>query len=291
MQLVLHTGAHYTEEERLLKSLLANKARLAQDGTVVPGPSNYRGLFRDTLNAMYKSSVSAGAREVLLDAILDDSASERVILSDANFFRTPATAVVDGMLYPAAPVRMMRMVQLFPDDQIELFMGIRNPATLLPILHGVSADNSDDHFWGAKDPVDVRWSETLALLRDSAPEIAVTVWCNEDAPLIWGKIMREMAQLPDTEALEGEFDLLETIMTREGMVRFKSYLASHPEIKGPQEQRVIAAFLDKFAIEDEIEEELDMPGWTDELVDEMTEQYDEDVVRIQQIPGVRMIMP
>jgi hypothetical protein len=34
-----------------------------------------------------------------------------------------------------------------------------------------------------------------------------------------------------------------------------------------------------------------MPGWTDELVEEMTENYDQDVLRIQQIPNVRMIMP
>ena len=291
MQLVLHAGAHYTEEERLLKSLLANAETLSKNGTFVPGPSTYRGLFRDTLNAMYKSSVAEGARDVLLDAVLEDTEAKRVILSDANFFRTPATAMVEGMLYPAAPVRMMRMVQLFPYDQIELFIGIRNPATLLPILHGVSLDNSDAHFWGNRDPADVRWSETLELLHDSAPEIAVTVWCNEDAPLIWGKIMHEMAGLPEAAKMKNEFDLLETIMTTEGMKRFRSYMEAHPEISGAQEQRVISAFLDKFAMEDAIEEELDMVGWTDDLVEEMTENYDQDVLRIQQIPGIRMILP
>lgn len=291
MQLVLHTGAHYTEEERLLKSLLANKAVLTEKGVCVPGPSTYRGLFRDTLNAMYKSSASDGARDVLLDAVMDDSQAERAILSDANFFRTPATAMVEGMLYPAAPVRMMRMTQLFPEDELQIFMGIRNPATLLPILHEVSSDNSDAHFWGNKDPLDIRWSDTLTLLRDSAPEIPVTVWCNEDAPLIWGRILREMAGLTPHDKLAGEFDLLETIMSPEGMKRFRSYMAAHPEISGNQQQRVIVAFLDKFAIEDALEEELDMPSWTDDLVAEMTENYDEDVLRIQQIPGIRMLMP
>tara|TARA_R110002012_G_scaffold17811_1_gene66371 strand:+ start:137 stop:1012 length:876 start_codon:yes stop_codon:yes gene_type:complete len=291
MQLVLHTGAHYTEEERLLKSLLANKAMLAKRGTCVPGPSTYRGLFRDTLNAMYKSSVSAGARDVLLDAVLDDSEADRAILSDANFFRTPATAMIEGMLYPAAPVRMMRMVQLFPDDELQIFMAIRNPATLLPILYDVSGDNSDAHFWGTKDPLDIRWSDTLGLLRDSAPEIAVTVWCNEDAPLIWGNILREMTGVPANQPIAGEFDLLETIMSKEGMKRFLSYLEAHPEISGAQQQRVISAFLDKFALEDALEEELDMPDWTDELVEEMTENYDQDVLRIQQIPGIRFLQP
>ena len=291
MQLVLHTGAHYTEEERLLKSLLANQPMLSRRGVCVPGPSTYRGLFRDTLNAMYKSSASEGARDVLLDAVLDDTQAERVILSDANFFRTPATAVVEGMLYPAAPVRMMRMAQLFPNDELEIFLAIRNPATLLPILYDVSGDNSEQHFWGTKDPLDVRWSDTIALLRDSAPEIPVTVWCNEDAPLIWGNVLRKMTGVPQSVPMDGEFDLLETIMSPEGMKRFRSYLAAHPEISGPQQQRVISAFLDKFAIQDALEEELDMPDWTDELVEEMTENYDQDVLRIQQIPGVQMLFP
>ena len=80
-------------------------------------------------------------------------------------------------------------------------------------------------------------------------------------------------------------------MRPEGMKRFTSYLAAHPEITAAQHQRVIAAFLDKYAIDDALEEELDMPGWTEELVEDMTEVYDEDLARIQEIPGVRVILP
>ena len=58
MQLILHAGAHYTEEDRLLKSLLTDKALLAIHGTFVPEHSVYRGLFRDTLNAMHKTSAT-----------------------------------------------------------------------------------------------------------------------------------------------------------------------------------------------------------------------------------------
>ena len=58
-----------------------------------------------------------------------------------------------------------------------------------------------------------------------------------------------------------------------------------------QKRRVIAAFLDKFALDEEIEEELDMPGWTEELVAELTEVYDEDVLAIQRIPGVTVLTP
>ena len=291
MQLVLHTGVHFTEDERLLKCLLRNQDDLAPLGIKVPGPSTYRNLFRDTLNAMHKTEPSEVARDVLLDAVLDDSPAERVILSDANFFRSPATALQQGMLYSAAPVRMMRMAQLFPEDEIRIFMAIRNPASLVPVLFEKAADKTAESFWGDRGPEDLRWSETISLLREAAPEIPLTIWCNEDAPLIWAQVIREMAGLaPDTK-IKGGFDLLHTIMSAGGMQRFRGYLDTHPDMSEAQKRRVITAFLDKFALEEEIEEEIDMPGWTEELVERMTAIYDADVEVIRAIPGVTVISP
>ena len=58
-----------------------------------------------------------------------------------------------------------------------------------------------------------------------------------------------------------------------------------------QKRRAIAAFRDKYALDDEVEEELDMPGWTEDVVDEMSKTYDEDVATIAAMPGVRVLMP
>ncbi len=290
MKLVLHTGVHFTEEDRLLKCLLRNADDFSARGVSVPGPSKYRGILRDTLNAMVSTPATEGARDVLVDAILDDENATRVILSDPNFFRTPKTAVQQGMLYPAAPVRMMRMKQIFAADDVEIFMGIRNPATLLPVFHNKSSAPEEGAFWGGRDPREVRWSETIALLREAVPEVPLTVWCNEDTPLIWAHVIRQMAGLPDDHKIIGGFDLLGAIMSAEGMKRFRAYLKDHPAMTEHQKRRAIAAFLDKYALEEEIEEELDMPGWTDEFVEEMTELYDKDVAAIAALPGVRVLM-
>ena len=291
MQLVLHTGAHFTEEERLIKCLLRNKAEFARLGVAVPGPSTFRGLMRDTLNAMRKNPPGPGAREVLLDVIMDDQRADRVILSDANFLRTPATAVREGVLYPDAPVRIQNVKQLFSDDEIEIFIAIRNPATLLPILFEKAADKSDAGFWGDRTAEDVRWSETLGLIRQAAPEVPITVWCNEDAPLLWGYVIRQMAGMEPSDKISGGFDLLTAIMSNDGMQRFRTYLAEHPDITEMQRRRVIAAFLDKFAVDEAIEEELDMPGWTSQRVEALTDAYDEDVLELQRLPGVEVITP
>jgi len=263
MKLVLHAGVHFTEEDRLMKCLLRN----ADDP-----PSDM-------------------ARDVLMDAILDDTKASRVILSDANFFRTPKTAFQQGMFYPAAPVRMMRMSQVFEHDEVEIFFGVRNPAALLPILYAKSDAKDPAAFWGGRDPRDVLWSDTINLLREAVPNVPITIWCNEDTPLIWAHIIRQMAGLEDDDKIIGGFDLLSSIMSAEGMKRFRSYLKDHPVMTEHQKRRAIAAFLDKYAVDAAVEEELDMPGWTEEVVDEMTQTYDEDIGTIAAMPGVRVLMP
>ena len=58
-----------------------------------------------------------------------------------------------------------------------------------------------------------------------------------------------------------------------------------------QKRRVISAFLDKFALEEEVEEEVDLAGWDDDLMADMTDVYDEDMLEVQRIPRVTLIAP
>ena len=64
-----------------------------------------------------------------------------------------------------------------------------------------------------------------------------------------------MAGLNPGTKIKGSFDLLSEIMTREGMTRFRAYLAKHPVMTEIQKRRVMVAFLDKFARPEAIEEE------------------------------------
>ena len=75
------------------------------------------------------------------------------------------------------------------------------------------------------------------------------------------------------------------------MTRFEEYLAAHPNMTEMQKRRVISAFLDKFAIEDAIEEEVNAPGWSEADIEAMTEIYEEDMFAVARIPGVTYIAP
>lgn len=291
MQVVIHAGAHLTDEDRLITCLLENETRLEEIGTDVPPPQSYRKLLRDILQEALKTGITREARDVFLAAIKHDSSADRLVLSNPGFFGTPKMAVGQGQIYPAAESRLSAMQQLFPGDNIELFLGIRNPASFLPALFSKTPVERMDDFLNGVPPTDFRWSNSIARIRAAHPEMPITVWCNEDTPLTWAQIVREMAGLEPTVGIAGEFTLLREIMTPAGMKRFESYIDSHPGMTEVQKRRVIAAFLDKFVKEDAIEEELDLPGWTEDLVDQMSELYDEDVYEVERVPGVTMITP
>ena len=156
MQIVIHAGAHMTDEDRLIHCLISNRDALADIGTNVPSPTSYRKLIRDMIQKAITSGVVDDARDVLLDAILDGTVQDRIILSNFGFFGTPKMAVSEGALYTALESRMTILHQLFDGAQIELFLAICNPATFLPGMYQKTNFNSFDEFMRGVDPRVIR---------------------------------------------------------------------------------------------------------------------------------------
>lgn len=291
MQVILHIGAHSTDEDLLIKTLLKNQDALAKRGTAVPAPGTYRKLLREALLAMANGQPRPGAREMFLNQILDDPDADRLILSNENFVSLPHRIFDGGVFYRLAAKRLTAMAELMRGDELEVYLAIRNPATFLSAAFSKVEGRSFSEFMDGADPKDLRWSDVVHRIRDAVPSIPLTVWCNEDTPLIWTQLVRDIAALEHQTQLKGGYDLLRSIMTQEGMARFKSYVSqSHPQNE-VHLRRVIAAFLDKYADEDAIEEELTAPGLTDEDVVSMTEAYEEDLYEIERIPGVTFLAP
>lgn len=291
MRIAIHAGAHCTDDDRLLKALLRNADGLRGRAVSIPGPGRYRGLLSDMLNKLGDATPAPESREIILDRILSEDAEmvDRMVLSHENLFCVPKMMLSGGALYRKAESRLAAMTRLFPGDALELYIGLRNPATLLPTCFGFAPGGNFEDFLGGMDPLQFRWSHLIAGLRKALPDIPITIWCNEDTPLIWGEIIRALAGLDSGAKIAGAFDLLSEIMDSEGMRRFRAYLAEHPTINEAQKRRVMMAFLDKYALDEELEEVLDLPGWDDAYVDRLTALYDADVDAMAAMPGVRLI--
>lgn len=291
MEMVYHIGAHCTDEDRLLKSLLKNRGTLSAQGIIVPGPSRYRPVLREMLVSLRGKPATPEQQQIILDAVIDEDEAQRIVFANESFLCVPNKVLEQHMLYPMAGEKSHWLAQLFPDNPCTFFLGLRNPATFIPALFQRSKETDFAAFVSGVDPVRLVWSDMVRRICNANPTADVVVWCNEDTPLIWSDLLRALADCDETTELRGRYDLLATLMTEPGLKRMRAYLDSNPPVNAVQHGRVIAAFLDKYAIPEAVEEELDLPGWTPKLVDEMTERYEEDLLDIERMEGVRFLAP
>ncbi|WP_370227200.1 hypothetical protein [Cognatishimia sp.] len=291
MQVALHFGAPYTDENRLQMCLGKNRELLAGMDTIVPRPAQFRKQLRPLMSEVLNASNPLPLQQDFMQSITGGTRPNRVIFSADNFLGFPRTSISENEFFPGPFNRLVSFLRLFEDAEVEFFYAIRNPATFMQAL--MVAHNGDDFsaLTGHSDPMALRWSSYFERVIEDCPNTQITVWCNEDTPLIWEEILREVAGVDPTIPLNAQYDLLKDILTQEGFERFEEYLKARPDLTQVQKRRVIAAFLEKFADEDALEEELEVPGWTDEVVDAMTEIYDDDVYLIQSMPEINFLEP
>ena len=293
MQVAIHLGVHCTDDDALLKTLLQNRGVLAREGISIPGPGRYRKTVLREAQKLRGIPADADSRDLLIETIIDDDSARRLVLSYEDFLCLPERIFENGLLYDQAGTRPKCLRNLFPGFSVEFFLAIRNPATFIPAAFRAKSQIIADFpaFLDGVDLDQIRWSDVIVSIRDSNPDSPITVWCNEDTPLIWPQVVQEVTGHTGTCTVNGGNNIVAQIMKNEGLDRMLTYLKSHSPRNEAQRRRVLLAFLDKYAIADAVEEELDAPGWTNELVQHLTENYEADLHQIEHMAGVKFIAP
>ncbi|AOZ69856.1 hypothetical protein LPB142_11435 [Rhodobacter xanthinilyticus] len=289
MQVVYHLGAHSTDEDSLVRTLAENGETLDAAGVVVPRPKRYRLVLRDALLEMRGAPADQATQDTVLAACSDRDDVGRLIFSHEFFLCLPDRVITPQGFYTMVPDKLAPLANLFPQARTEFHMGLINPALLIPALVARQPKRSYEDIMCGLDPRDLRWAPVVRGMVEAAQGRPIVLWCNEDMPLIWPEVLRALAGLPATTALKGDDALLAQIMTEEGLERMRGYLASHPPQSVLQRRKIVTAFLDKFARPEAIEVDVPLPGWTEDLVDEISLIYDADIAEIAQMPGVQFI--
>ena len=92
-------------------------------------------------------------------------------------------------------------------------------------------------------------------------------------------------------AHSGDIDMATALMTDEGAAALTESLASDPPANSAQWVDRVSAALVENGKPDALELNVDLPGWTEEVVSAMTELYLDDCARIAGLPGVRFLTP
>lgn len=292
MRCIYHIGLHSTDEDRALRCLLRNDTTLKKQGTVIAKPGQFRPVLRQAMIELKGARPSEEMQDHILEEITDLDAPKRVVFSNDSFLCVPRRAVKGGQLYPLVGERAPWIRNLFPDHPAEFVLALRNPATMIPAIQARFADQEPfEAFLERIDPEALSWVNMIQRLRAVVPDCQITVWCNEDSPLVWPEILQALSGFEDPMSLDGVNDFPESLMSQEGVTRMRNYLDGHAAAEPAHRRRIVSAFLDKYAREDAVEESFDLPDWTEDRIARLTGRYVADVEQIAEMDGIHFISP
>lgn len=287
--IVYHLGAPHTDNELVTWSLRKDSRLLVKKGTMLRRPKAYRSILSEMIAELQGEKPSIVDQETLLDSIVGNRQVDRLIMSNSKFLGSPIWMFHGGSFYPNAAKNTANIRNLFPDNPCEFFLGIANPASFIPTSFKAQVEKDYEQFISGADLFAIRWSDVIGRIQAANPDCPITVWGNEDTPIIWPSVLREIAALDPQTRLKGELDVIREIMSPDGVELLIKYLDERPNLTEIQRRRIRAIFLEKFFLDDAVEEEIDLPGWTDETVDRLTENYEDDLERIEHMSGVNFI--
>ncbi|WP_420586536.1 hypothetical protein [Ruegeria sp.] len=291
MQVIIHAGAAFTDDGRLLASLQKNAAALTEGKLSIFGPRRYRQVFKPAFDQLETGIVDTAEFEKLRNFLPDSPTDERAVFSSESFPGELSSALREGQLYPFAGRRMALLEDAFPNHQIELFIGLRNPGSFIPKLLMSLPQETRGNIIRDTDLSCLSWIGMIEDIRDLAPGVQLTIWRNEDTPFIWGDIIRAMGGLKKEAALPDENDLLLSLLDEMGQGKLRALVEQGADQDIPNQHDAMAQIFHDHAQHDAIEEELDLPGWSTEIVDAFSELYEQDMARLAKMSGVRMLEP
>ena len=291
MDIVFHMGAHCTDRDQLIRCLLRNTSTLAKQGIAVPEPETYRQDLRQLAHEMASQPTDALTQQALIDGLTDDDDAHRIVLSNANHLAHGQWAVANDKLYPSAAERIAHLAHLFPAARLTIAMGLRDPATFLPALYAQLEPQGQAGEMLSSDPGKLRWSDMVLRMQAAVPGLELILWRDEDVPLIWPEILREVSGHDPQTELEGWFAWYWPLVTPKTHEAMRRYFAKNPAVDDLHRRKVLAAMLERFVRDEALEPDPLLPDWTEATVDALSDLYDADMDVVASLPGVTFLEP
>lgn len=287
MEIVYHVGAYGSGMGQIIRTLLRNRDELWKVGVEVPSPTRYRGVFGEAVVALNGGMASQDMQDMLLDAVLHSDHTERVVLSQPGFIGMPKRAITPQGLYSFAHKRLSGLSNLFPDSEVEFFLAVLHPARQVQELVALQKGNYAAIMEGV-DPLKLRWAPMFQRLVEALPGRRIIAWAQEDLPFTWPEVLRRMAGVPGTMPLLDDDAILAELLAAQPLAALRARIAAEPGLsisarRDIVEEALLAADLGA------MEAEIQLPGWSQDLIDELSEIYADDQAELAALTGVEFI--
>lgn len=191
----LHMGVHKTATSHLQRSLHRAADALADAGVRYYGPEHLR-LPGRSLPALFGLKAGAKQRRAPADQMtLLRKGADRLVLSEENFIgvlNTPRRRAV-RVRYPDAGPRISALAQAMDCGGVDVFLGVRHPATYLNSAYGqmlLGGRVMPMALFQKLNPVSgVNWLDLVARIRQTPGVNRLTVWRYEDHADVFDQIV------------------------------------------------------------------------------------------------------
>lgn len=293
MRITLHIGAHHTRTPRLVGAMKSSERAFKRLNIATPSPTHYRPIITTELARLDGLPPIVEEEDAVLAQILGEHVeAENLIMINEDWAGERNTMFKGGQLYTGIGTSVLRVAELFSQHDLHISMAIRNPAFLInAALTAPSTPASLNWFLKSNNPMELSWVAPVEQVQKAVPNAQITMWCEEDTPLIWPRVIRKLANVSDDTPVRGALAAVMDSLKPEGVTRFRTFLRNHTLTSSLQYERAVLAFLDKYADESVMTASCNVPGWTAETVHDLSLNYEDDIAALAAKDNVNFILP
>jgi hypothetical protein len=290
VQLVLHIGAHGTDEGLIARWLAGNATVLGAEGVCAPPPRRFLQALTQTLDR--QRDTDPLAREEALLRSLGASGARRWMAVSAPGLLGPVADVIapEGFYKRDVARRLLGLRTLFPRCRMTVLLAVRAPSGLLPAILP-DDPHAIDSLMPLIDGETLPWARLVAALQRHVPQARVVVWRHEDLPRVWPDILSEIVGPGRALPPAGLFEFAAQGLSAQAQLRLRRYLATTRPGTAGQLRQVAHVFARRFGAAVEPDASRPLPEWVWHEATRLDRGYRTEWDDIAGLPGVRVLDP
>jgi len=269
----VHFSIPFYAGDQLIRSLREIAPKMRKTGVSIPDPKDYRDVFGRKMRGA-EGGVFMPLEAERMSEVLDESA-ELLILSFNDFMAPAAEVFSGGVIYADAHHRIEYLRNLFPNREMTLFFSAANPGAVMAAMLNSGAMDSDR----AEKLAQIRplWSELSERIDTFHPDLPVILWANEDTPVTWPAVLREVLDLPENSAVPGGLHMAGAVLDGRAREELGVKIRKTLPKSELQMMNLLSDFLWDHVDRSRTEFEVDHTGWDQEVIDDFALIYEQDL--------------
>ncbi|MCC5988816.1 MAG: hypothetical protein JJT95_14145 [Pararhodobacter sp.] len=250
-EVILHLGAHGTDNGTISAWLDRNAAVMVKGGTLVMPARRFLQRLSQSLADLGESPGEADRRAFGDELGLGGHITRLAVSAPALLGPLGETISAEGFYARSATRRLHALGRLLPRDvSLTLALAIARPGAIVPALLAAEEPEPDRGAIEARlewlPEETLPWATLVRHIRHELPRARMLVWRHESIPRIWPEVLSRLAGAGEdaemTLPVGGAEDLAMQGIADEGRQRMRDYIARKPPPTPALMQRVAAAF-------------------------------------------------